>query len=748
MGLIPFKKKKKSTESAQGQNSNDDITPTTTSSQQLRSTSLNSHRANAITPDTDGTKIKPKWSPIRKILSTGKTTATSTNDSKNVHSGESTQPIPTVSVVGKDHIEVMTLESQKKRMDQREAIRKKLFESNNNNNNSYDQNGDNNDDDDEDYDHFSIYGSTLNTPPRSLSMKRSATNASQEILPNGKIQDAMLESPNSKSDRYSLPLHLVSRSWDNGSLQRITEEPVEYGAVKARTVGPISVDLSYTESELASVITKRMDQPSAQQTPITTMMTPNSPESTAYYNSPESSVPNTPDSTTVGERSTIGPTSTTTGVVSPASTARSSVIPIDEHLDELEIQRKLNTGKSPLKGMPEDEQLEYQKDEIESLENDTFSSPFRNFGFDFSKISSSFGFMQTNETSKKTIDNEDTIPTNEPATSNTLNVSGTGEDPQPIDATSNSFIQEEIPIGSIPPSQQSPLSRVPEVGRAIIQKVYECGNGALTNTILTGNNVGNVCAHPAVDISSSRSKASVDATASLTTYTYHRPVYLDEASTLRFLRRITNNGFVLLYLQPPEVDDNDVSDVNNNSIDEWKGRTVTIVIQKGQLALDVTVNNKVTIFDHTIHENKDPSRSPKLEWTTVIGGLTTEATTTSISLLNIQSISVNDDEDIDDEDDLCFFTITSENGDVHVFETATVEERDRIVNGLRTLIARWSYHVIAGDVTATSELFDNTITSSTNPESNLNQSYEDIPSLPNPHLAMNYVAHMLLDNEI
>ena len=165
---------------------------------------------------------------------------------------------------------------------------------------------------------------------------------------------------------------------------------------------------------------------------------------------------------------------------------------------------------------------------------------------------------------------------------------------------------------------------------------------------------------------------------------------------------------------------------------------MTIVIRKGQLSSDNARHQQQ--IEHLVH-----NRSPKLEWTTVTGGLTTETQTTSIDLLNIQSISTNDEDDIDDEDDLCFFTITSEDGDIHVFETATVEERDRIVNGLKTLIARWSYHVIAGEITATSELFD---TNSTSPEKNLSESDDDLPSLPNPHLTMNYVAHMLLDDVI
>jgi hypothetical protein len=237
-------------------------------------------------------------------------------------------------------------------------------------------------------------------------------------------------------------------------------------------------------------------------------------------------------------------------------------------------------------------------------------------------------------------------------------------------------------------------------------------------------------------------KMSVDETASLTTNNTlrNRPVYLDETSALRFLRRITNNGFVLLYLQPPE--DLSDPDENSSSIDDWKGRTVTIMIQKGHLSTNTTRG----YVDQHQNEHTAQNRSPKLEWTTVTGGIITEATTTSIDLLNIQSISTNDDDDIGDEDDLCFFTITSEDGDIHVFETATVEERDRIVNGLKTLIARWSYHVIAGEVTATSELFETS--SSSNPERNVNQSDDDLPSLPNPHLTMNCVAHMMLDSVI
>jgi hypothetical protein len=291
-------------------------------------------------------------------------------------------------------------------------------------------------------------------------------------------------------------------------------------------------------------------------------------------------------------------------------------------------------------------------------------------------------------------------------------------------------------------TEQLSFSNTPkESSRSILQNVSECGGGALSNAIGTTSDDNKLCTDP-VDTTLSQGKMSVDETASLTTNNAlrNRPVYLDETSALRFLRRITNNGFVLLYLQPPE-DETDTDEVNS-SIDDWKGRTVTIMIQKGYLS----TNTVRGYFDQHQQEHLVHNRSPKLEWTTVTGGLTTEATTTSIDLLNIQSISTNEDVEIDDDDDLCFFTITSGDGDIHVFETATVEERDRIVNGLKTLIARWSYHVIAGEVTATSELFDTTASSS--PERNVNVSNDDLPSLPNPHLTMNCVAHMMLDSAI
>jgi hypothetical protein len=652
MGLLPFKKKKKAAAVSIPKNSSN--LPSTDIPQAAPITST-------VTPATEvGTK--QKWSPIRKILSS-KTPVT--NDSS-LGTGLTSGIFNTVNVAGKDNVEVMTLESQRNLMDQREAIRKKLFESSSNN------------EDDTDFYDDQQYGSK-SAIKQSSTLRRTATDASQEVLRGGMIRDTDVVSA---YDRFSLPIQLPgggggdrANSWD-GSLQKISEAPVYYS--KVRSNGPVSVDFSYTESELASVISNRIV------TPQSTI------EPTTFANISE---------TEVGDDSE-------TAVVSPANTTHTS-IPMDEQMDDLELQRALNAGKSPLKGMPEDERLEYQKDEMESLP----ASPLRNIGLGFASVSP-FRFMQGNIQTQERAAVEVTPPMEQQS------------HPAEVTQETCTTSSEKIPTSN---TNQSSLSRVPELGRSILRAAYDCGNGALNNTLTQETKaVGDVTAAVVPDVSGVR--IGEDETASLTTLTMSnkRPVYLDEASTLRFLRRITKNGFVLLYLQAP---DDGTSEAN--ATDDWKGRTVTMMIHKG--ASSGSPENTL---------DKSNRRLPLLEWTTVTGGQTLEATTTSISLLNILSIATNDD-DVDDEDDMCFFTITGEDGEVHIFETATVEERDRIVNGLKTLIARWSFHMIAGDVTATSELFE-----SHGVREDLNQSGDELPSLPNPNHTMNSVAHMLLNSEI
>lgn len=106
---------------------------------------------------------------------------------------------------------------------------------------------------------------------------------------------------------------------------------------------------------------------------------------------------------------------------------------------------------------------------------------------------------------------------------------------------------------------------------------------------------------------------------------------------------------------------------------------------------------------------------PRLEWSTPGGGSrqgNRESSTTSIGLLDILSIvdSVEGESGLDgvalEEEDLCFFSVTTNEGIVYMFEAVTFEERDRIVNGLKNLLARLSFQVVSGDEALTNELFE------------------------------------------
>ena len=542
MGILPFQKKQKKK-----------------ASKPVVTTTATGYIApkNIVTPSsaTDA-KPQPKWSPIRKLLS--KTPSTPP---------PSSAALPTVSVAGHDQVEVMTLSSQQALLEQREVIRKQLFEQADNTDDAY-----------------------------------MATNASQEVSPQGRIRSAASESPN---DRFSIPLPIPtvapSHSWD-GSLQKLTEEPVRYAA-QMRSQGPISVDHSFTESELASVI------------------------SPAHM---VAAAPVTPPKDAVNQ------------------SHGSHNAPMDERVEDDAVRTALNTGKSPLSGLPDDEQQEYQKDEMATLP------------------------------------------------------------PTPLRVLQGGWLPPILAGRGVVTPERTAAADQPAPSWSLARAAYDCGAFSLPQ-------------EKAAKVE--RAEAPRDEKAVSRSRNRERPVYLDEAAAVRFLRRITKNGFVLLYLQAPEEDGENAP----GTFDDWKGRTVTMMINPG------TWPRSGDPFDR-------PS-PPQLEWTTVTGGQTTESTTTSMSLLSILSIATNDVEE-DDDDDMCFFTVTSENGEVHIFETATLEERDRIVNGLQTLIARWSFQVIAGDMIATSELFESSAAPAMSEGGD-----EDIPSLPNPHHTLNGVSHMLLDAE-
>jgi hypothetical protein len=192
-----------------------------------------------------------------------------------------------------------------------------------------------------------------------------------------------------------------------------------------------------------------------------------------------------------------------------------------------------------------------------------------------------------------------------------------------------------------------------------------------------------------------------------------RPFY-DEAFTLAFLYQMMADGVTVLHLQPP-------NSANNSSESDWNGRSVNMLIEPGSIA-----NGMMTM--------------PKLEWTTIPGGTIFEVQTTSMELLSVQSITrESPDSNNDDDQDVSFFTIMSDTGNVHIFEAATQADRDRIVNGLENVIARLSFHLIAGDPTGIDELCQSLLE-----EEKGDDGISSFRVL-GPNKPMNLASHVLLD---
>lgn len=883
MGLLSFHKKSKKNNTA-GDSS---------SLSQIKGPDTSSTTGTAMNASIDQ---KRKWTPIRRrattttpaptkqssaatpttMLSTEEPPApshlTTTTTTAGVSLSSSTV-LGNLSVMALDDVEVMTFESQRAMMDQREAIRKKLFdqsihhlaESASVDEDDEDNNGNNN--------HINNGQNILraHTDP--------ARNNNNNLLPN-LAENELPPTPGSPSDRFSLPLASVTRSW-SGSLQKIAEEPVDYQLHHHQThqtpyrrhqsAGPVSVDISYTESELDSVRTgyqHHQKTPSPRVLPniITnnntavaqlgstqnqvetlTIVTPaaTSPRivysgssgggsshssnnnkiirttasSDSYFRAAIPLGANTPEEEYVSEsvetsfteapspdrnsnnnnsfvrsqfdrlRAAVSPGAVAvanlgTVVISsyhhPSSNANydnnvnnnacfsaktpsdivtnldepfaaatesnSSIIPTGElEMDEV-LDDDRTKEMTPFKGMPDDERMEYQKDEM-------IPSP------EFATILQVQQFLLDQDSSAAIPDNA--TPLNQTTDCNTnsplfwMQETKDGQSlstPASVEHTSQSMGTSGGTTTSFTTSHGDSTrtpNMVPELARSILMAAFQCGSGALDNASSSiqacgvGDRISDFVGRAesgvesrdilsgVVENDSNNNSASSQDNAMLNPA--KRRVYLDEASTARFLRRIVNNGFVLLYLQQPNEDEDDESASSDNvPVDDWKGRTVTMVINKGHFwnrpKKDTSSKNVRGLVDN---------QSPCLEWTTVTGGKSTDVVTTSVDLLDIQSILTND-EDKEEDEDLCFFTVTDGNGHVHIFEAATLEERNRIVNGLKTIVARWSFHLIAGDTAATSELYSSHASSQ-----NLDV---DMPSLPNPSLTMNRVAHIFLDS--
>jgi len=108
---------------------------------------------------------------------------------------------------------------------------------------------------------------------------------------------------------------------------------------------------------------------------------------------------------------------------------------------------------------------------------------------------------------------------------------------------------------------------------------------------------------------------------------------------------------------------------------------------------------------------------------------------TSVSLLGINSIGTSLNLN---EDDTPFFTITTEEGDVHAFESPTLSERNYIVNGVKNVVAWLSYHLVTGNMATGTELVSDL-------DEERGESNGELPSLKTPVQAMNDLSHSFLD---
>jgi hypothetical protein len=190
----------------------------------------------------------------------------------------------------------------------------------------------------------------------------------------------------------------------------------------------------------------------------------------------------------------------------------------------------------------------------------------------------------------------------------------------------------------------------------------------------------------------------------------------DEAFTLDFLKTMMADGIFVFYLQGP--------DSRGNPTLDWNGRAVNMVIEPG------------TSTD--MH-----NMEPKLEWTILPGGTRFEVYSTSVALLAIHSVSPSEDPDLGQSNpETVYFKVETDQGAVHIFEASSPEERDKIVNGLRNVLARSAYHLIVGDSSTALGLYN-----SDQPTSATEALAADSGapwSCPGPDETLNQMAHVML----
>lgn len=194
-----------------------------------------------------------------------------------------------------------------------------------------------------------------------------------------------------------------------------------------------------------------------------------------------------------------------------------------------------------------------------------------------------------------------------------------------------------------------------------------------------------------------------------------RPLY-DEELTWGFLHAMMSSGVTLLQVISPEA-------ALERRTGIWNERAVTMVVEPGSKG---SIDCRPVV--------------PRLEWTTIEVNPTVMRQTSSIGLLDIHSIQVKGDDELEVDSDNRFYVTTVE-GNVHVFQAGSTYDRDMFVIGVRNIIAWLCFHIAAGDATAPSMLYSD----GDDPVFDAKPVTPDkFPALHRLH-QMNHLAHSLLD---
>eukprot|EP00545_Synedropsis_sp_CCMP1620_P005027 CAMPEP_0119005240 /NCGR_PEP_ID=MMETSP1176-20130426/1606_1 /TAXON_ID=265551 /ORGANISM="Synedropsis recta cf, Strain CCMP1620" /LENGTH=469 /DNA_ID=CAMNT_0006957027 /DNA_START=15 /DNA_END=1424 /DNA_ORIENTATION=- len=186
--------------------------------------------------------------------------------------------------------------------------------------------------------------------------------------------------------------------------------------------------------------------------------------------------------------------------------------------------------------------------------------------------------------------------------------------------------------------------------------------------------------------------------------------YFNEEFAINFIKEATEEGIPMLYHVPP-----------TNPVDnDWTGQSMEMYIRPGDC------NGSVIMH-------------PSLVWGTAAGGYSRlqQVHTFSVGLMDIHAIMDSMDSDADDQDEegLFFFSVTTNSGEVHLFECPTEDERDRLVAGIKNVIARMSFSLVTGDDVVMAELYGGD-----------EEEEGELPSLRTPHQEMGTVSHEFLDS--